>query len=158
VVATPEALRLARERGLDLVLIAPASKPPVARIADYGKLKYELAKKEKESRKSSKAGTIKEVKLSPKIAQHDFDVRVNKTKELIEIGHKVKIVIMFRGREMAHVNLGRRVLDRVLEAVKEVAKADAPSKLEGKNLHLMLSPVKKQHAEDQNKKSSSETV
>ncbi len=138
-------------------MIAPASKPPVARIADYGKLKYELAKKEKESRKSTKAGTIKEVKLSPKIAQHDFDVRVDKTRELIDKGYKVKIVIMFRGREMAHINLGRRVLDRVLDAVKEVAKAETASKLEGKNLHLMLSPIKK-YAENKDQKSSSETV
>jgi translation initiation factor IF-3 len=155
VVATPEALRLARERGFDLVLIAPASKPPVARIADYGKLKYELSKKEKEARKSSKAGTIKEVKLSPKIALHDFTVRVDKTRELIDKGHKVKVVIMFRGREMAHVDLGRKVMDRVIDAVKEIAKADAPSKMEGKNLHIMLSPIKKQNAEDKDKKSSS---
>ena len=142
VVATPEALRLARERGYDLVMIAPASKPPVARIADYGKLKYELSKKEKEARKSSKSGTIKEVKLSPKIAQHDFDVRVEKAKELLTKGHKVKVVIMFRGREMAHIDLGRRVLDRLVEAVGELGKAEAPSKMEGRNLHLMLGPKK----------------
>jgi len=142
VIVTPEALRLARERGLDLVLIAPASKPPVARIADYGKLKYELAKKEKESRKSSKSGTIKEVKLSPKIAQHDFDVRVEKAKELLAKGHKVKINIFFRGREMAHIDYGRKVLDRMVEALAEVGKSEAPSKMEGKNLNLLIGPKK----------------
>lgn len=142
-VTTPEALRLARERGYDLILIAPASKPPVARIADYGKLKYELSKKEKEARKASKSGTIKEVKLSPKIAQHDFDVRVEKTKELLGKGHKVKVNIFFRGREMAHVDLGRKVLDRVIEAVGEAGKVEAAPKQEGKNLHVLIAPKAK---------------
>lgn len=141
-VATLEALRLAREQGIDLVLIAPASKPPVARLADYGRLRYELSKKEKESRKASKTGTIKEVKLSSKIAQHDFDVRVAKAKELLVKGFKVKINIMFRGREMAHTDLGRKVLDRLVEAVAEVGKAEAPPKMEGRNLNLMLGPKK----------------
>ena len=139
---TPDALRLARERGLDLVLIAPASKPPVARIADYGKMKYELSKKDKETRKSSKAGTVKEVKLSPKIAQHDFDVRVEKSKELLAKGHKVKISIFFRGREMAHVDLGRRVMDRMVVALAEDGKPEANPKLEGKNLSMLMSPKK----------------
>lgn len=133
---------MARERGCDLVLIAPAAKPPVARLIDYGKLKYELAKKEKEARKSSKAGTVKEVKLSPKIAKHDFEVRVEKAKELLSKGHKVKITIMFRGREMAHVDLGRKVMDRVIEALGETCKVEAPSKMEGKNLFLFLAPKK----------------
>lgn len=142
-VATPEALRLARERGYDLILIAPASKPPVARIADYGKLKYEISKKEKEARKASKSGTIKEVKLSPKIAQHDFDVRVEKTRELLGKGHKVKVNIFFRGREMAHVGLGRKVLDRLIEAVGEAGKVETAPKLEGKNLHVLVAPKAK---------------
>jgi len=133
---------MARERGFDLVMIAPASKPPVARIADYGKLKYELSKKEKESRKSSKAGSVKEVKLSPKIALHDFDVRAEKAKELLAKGHKVKINIFFRGREMAHVNLGRAVLDRMVTALAETGKPEAPAKMEGKNLNLLISPKK----------------
>lgn len=135
-------MRLARERGLDLILIAATSKPPVARIGDYGKLKYELAKKEKEARKSSKSGTVKEVKLSPKIAQHDFDVRVDKAKELLAKGHKVKINIFFRGREMAHVDYGRKVLDRMIEALAEVGKTEAPPKMEGKNLNLLIGPKK----------------
>ncbi|MFA5034861.1 MAG: translation initiation factor IF-3 [Candidatus Margulisiibacteriota bacterium] len=139
---TPEALRMARERGCDLILIAPAAVPPVAKIGDYGKLKYELSKKDKEARKSSKSGVIKEVKLSPKIAQHDFDVRVNKSKEFLAKGFKVKINIFFRGREMAHKELGHRVLERMIEAVTEAGKPEAPPKMEGKNLNLMLAPVK----------------
>lgn len=129
---------MARERGVDLVLIAPAAKPPVARLIDYGKLKYELAKKEKEARKASKSGTVKEVKLSPKIALHDFDVRVEKAKELLAKGHKVKITIMFRGREMAHVDLGRKVMNRVVEALAEAGKPEAPPKMEGRNLALLV--------------------
>ena len=140
VVQTSEALRLARERGFDLVLISPTATPPVARIADYGKLRYELSKKEKEARKGSKSGTIKEIKLSVKIAQHDFDVRVDKTKELLGKGHKVKVNIMFRGREMAHANLGKKVMDRLVEAVAEMGKPEAPPKMEGRNLNLMLTP------------------
>jgi translation initiation factor IF-3 len=115
----------------------------VARIADYGKLKYEISKKEKEARKASKSGTIKEVKLSPKIAQHDFDVRAEKTKELLGKGHKVKVNIFFRGREMAHVNLGRKVLDRLIEAIGEAGKVEAAPKLEGKNLHVLIAPKAK---------------
>lgn len=115
----------------------------MARIGDYGKLKYDLAKKDKEARKSAKSGTLKEVKLSPKIADHDFNVRLEKTKELLARGHKVKATIMFRGREMAHVGLGRVVLDRLIAAIGEHGKADAPSKMEGKNLFAILSPIKK---------------
>ena len=119
-------------------MIAPLSKPPVARIADYGKLKYELTKKEKEARKASKSGTIKEVKFSSKIAQHDFEVRVEKAKELLAKGHKVKINLMFRGREMAHVDLGRKVMARALEALIEAGRAEAPPKLEGKSLSTLV--------------------
>lgn len=139
---TSEALRLARERGYDLVLVAPASKPPVARIADYGKLKYELAKKEKEARRTSKAGLIKEIKLSPKIAQHDLEVRAAKVKELLQKGFKVKISVMFRGREMAHVDIGRKVLGQISNTLQEWGRPEAPPKLEGKNLSLILVPNK----------------
>lgn len=133
-------MRLARERGLDLVMIAPTAKPPVAKIADFGKLRYEQEKKEKEARKGSRAGGMKEIKLSSKIAQHDFEVRVDKTKELLAKGFKVKVNIMFRGREMTHTDLGKAVMARMVEAVGEAGKADAPPKLEGRNLNLMLSP------------------
>lgn len=139
-VLTSEALKMARERELDLVLIAPASKPPVARIADYGKLKYELSKKEKEAHKSSKAGGLKEIKLSSKIAQHDFDVRVEKIKELLGKGFKIKVNILFRGREMAHTDLGKKVMERMAEAIAEFGKTEAPPRLEGRNLNLIVVP------------------
>lgn len=124
------------------MLIAPASKPPVARIADYGKLRYELQKKEKEGRKTSKGGITKEIKLSPKIAQHDFDVRAEKTKELLSKGFKVKVNIMFRGREMAHKDLGHKLLERFVEVLGEAAKVEAPPKMEGRNLNMMLGSKK----------------
>lgn len=142
IVPTSEALRIARERGLDLVLISPVSKPPVARIADYGKLKYELSKKEKEARKTSKAGTIKEIKISSKIAQHDFDTRITKAKELLKKGYKVKFNLMFRGREVTHFEIGKRVMDQVVEALTSDGKPEAPAKLEGKNLSLIIIPNK----------------
>ncbi|MFH1347397.1 MAG: translation initiation factor IF-3, partial [Candidatus Margulisiibacteriota bacterium] len=106
VVPTPEALTMARERGFDLVLISPGANPPVARITDVGKLKYEDSKKEKEARKSQKGGGLKEVKISPTIAQHDFEVRLKKTREFLEKRNKVKVSMFFRGRWMAHVDLG----------------------------------------------------
>jgi len=139
-VLTPDALRLAKEKGYDLVLVVPNAQPPVARISDVGKIKYELSKKEKETRKSQRTSTLKEVKISPKIAQHDFEVRVTKTKELLEKKHKVKISMYFRGRENNHVDLGRNVVDRLLEAVAEIGKAEGPPKKIGKNMFVILSP------------------
>ena len=114
----------------------------MARIADYGKLKYELQKKEKEAHKSSKSGIIKEIKLSSKIAEHDFNVRVQKTKELLAGGYKVKINILFRGREMAHTDLGRKVMARLIEAVAENGKPEFSPKLEGRNLNALIIPQK----------------
>ncbi len=131
---------MAREAGLDLVLVAPAAKPPVARIADHGKLKYELRKREKEARKGQRAGVVKEVKLSPKIAQHDFEVRLNKARECLEKKYKVKISMFFRGRENIYVGLGRKVMDRLVEAVADLGKPEAPPKKIGKNMFVLLAP------------------
>lgn len=136
----PDALRLARERGLDLVLIAPGAKPPVCRIADYGKLKYELNKKEKEARKAQKGGGLKEVKISPKIAQHDFEVRLKKAREFLEKRYKVKISMFFRGRWMAHVDLGMKVMDRMMEAISDLGKPEAAPKRFGKNFIVIVAP------------------
>jgi translation initiation factor IF-3 len=140
VVAVPEALKLAKERGFDLVMVSPSAVPPVCRIADYGKLKYELNKKEKEARKSQKGGSVKEVKLSPKIAQHDFDVRVKKTLEFLEKTHAVKLSMFFRGREMAHVDLGLKVINRLLLAVEAVGKPESEPKKFGKSFIVVVSP------------------
>lgn len=139
-VSTPDALRKARESGLDLVLVAPAAKPPVARIADHGKLRYELSKREKEARKAQRAGVVKEVKLSPKIAQHDFDVRVAKTRECLEKKYKVKVSMFFRGRENIYVNLGRKVIDRLVEKVADLGKPEAPPNKIGKTMFVLLAP------------------
>jgi len=139
-VAVPEALKMARERGYDLVLISPGANPPVARIADQGKLKYEMKKKEKETRKSQRAGVVKEVKISPKIADHDFNVRVTKARECLEKKNKVKVSMYFRGRENIHVDIGRRVMERMIEAVAELGKPEAQPRKIGKNMFVMLSP------------------
>jgi len=139
-VSTPEALKLARERGFDLVLVSPTANPPVCRIADVGKLKYEVAKKEKEARKAQKGGGLKEVKLSPKIAQHDFEVRVKKARECLEKRHKVKVSMFFRGRWMAHVDLGMKVMDRMIEAVSDLGKPEAAPKRFGKNFIVIIAP------------------
>lgn len=133
-------MRLAKERGFDLILISLTSSPQVARIADLGKLKYEDAKKEKEARKASRGGGLKEVKISPKIAEHDLNVRILKARELLEKKHKVKVTMFFRGRENMHTEIGKRIMDRFLEAVLEKGKVDAPPKKIGKSLYAILSP------------------
>jgi translation initiation factor IF-3 len=112
----------------------------VARIADQGKLKYEMSKKEKETRKAQKGGGMKEVKLSSKIAQHDFDVRLKKARESLEKRHKVKLSMFFRGREMAHVDLGMKVMDRMIAAVADLGKPESRPKRFGKNFIVILSP------------------
>jgi translation initiation factor IF-3 len=131
---------MARERGFDLVLVSPGAKPPVCRIADVGKLKYEEAKKEKEARKSQRGGGLKEVKLSPKIAQHDFDVRLKRTREFLTKRHKVKLSMFFRGREMAHVDLGMKVMQRLIDAVVDLGKAEGRARRFGKNFVVIVSP------------------
>ena len=133
---------MAKERGYDLVLMSPGASPPVCRIADHGKLKYELRKKQKEQRKGQKAGVLKEIKISPKIAQHDFDVRQSKTRECLEKSYKVKLSMYFRGRENQHVNIGRAVMERLLANVADLGKAEAPPKKIGKSLIVIVSPIK----------------
>lgn len=121
-------------------MVSPAANPPVCRIADHGKLKYELSKREKEARKGQKAGGLKEVKLSPKIAQHDFEVRVAKTRECLEKKFKVKISMYFRGRENMYVDLGRTVVNRLVAAVEDIGKIEAEAKKIGKSLILVIAP------------------
>lgn len=137
---TPEALKLARERGFDLVLISPGVNPPVCRIADHGKLLYEQKKKDKEARKAQKGGTLKEIKLSPKIAAHDFEVRLKKAREFLEKRHKVKVSMFFRGRWMAHVDLGMKIMERMVKAVADLGKQESPPKRFGKNFIIIIAP------------------
>ncbi len=138
--ATYDALRMAQEQHLDLVEVAPKAKPPVCRIMDFGKYRYEQQKREKEARKKQKVVTIKEVKLRPNIEQHDFDVKLKNALRFLEEGNKVKVTIMFRGRELSHPELGRAVLNRVSEKLKDIVSVERDARLEGKNMTMILAP------------------
>lgn len=135
-----EAFRIAQERGLDLVEVAPNARPPVCKLMDYGRYKYEQAKREREARKKQKVVTIKEVKMRPNIEEHDFAVRRRQAEAFLRDGDKVKATIMFRGREVVHAQLGKEVLDRLLEAVKDICVVERPAKLEGRNMIMILAP------------------
>jgi translation initiation factor IF-3 len=135
-----EALAKAEEMGLDLVEIAPTAKPPVAKIIDYGKLRYSLAKKEKESKKAQVVIKVKEVKLKPNIDTHDFQTKVKHAREFISKGNKVKVTIMFRGREMLHLDLGQKVVGEFCNELSDIAVVEAPPKLMGRTMTTVLSP------------------
>lgn len=139
----PEALRLARSFDLDLVEVAPMANPPVCRIMDYGKFRYEEAQKAKEARKKATNISIKEVKFRPKIGKGDFDTKVRHLLEFLEDGHKVKVTLQFRGREMAHPELGAKILDGVIDAVGPIAKVENQARLEGRSMSMVLAPDKK---------------
>ena len=135
-----DALRIAQEKGLDLVEVAPLAKPPVCRIMDYGKYKYELSKREKEARKKQKVISIKEIKMRPNIEDHDFEVRVKNAEKFLKEGDKIKATIMFRGREIVHADLGKQVLDRLVQRVLELCVVERNAKVEGRNMTMILSP------------------
>ncbi len=141
----PEALSIARDLELDLVEVAPLADPPVCRILNYGKWKYEAAQRDKESRKKASTSSIKEMKYRPKIGGGDFDTKTRKVGEFIDEGHKVKITIMFRGREVAHPELGKRILDRIAEQLP-MAKVEAAPKLDGRNMVMVLAPDRRAKA------------
>ncbi len=137
---TREALSRAEEVHLDLVEVAPKAKPPVCRIMDFGKYRYEQQKREKEARKKQKVITIKEVKLRPNIEQHDFDVKAKNALRFINDGNKVKVTIMFRGRELSHPELGRVLLLKVADNLSEYVTVERTPKLEGRNMIMILAP------------------
>lgn len=139
----PEALEQARELDLDLVEVAENAKPPVCRIMDYGKYKYEAAQRAKDSRKKSTNIVVKELKYRPKIARGDFNTKTSKVRKFLEDGHKVKLTIMFRGREVQHPELGRRILDEVSEQMEDIAVQESYPQLDGRNMIMVLSPDKK---------------
>jgi translation initiation factor IF-3 len=139
-------LARARELDLDLVEVAAQANPPVCRIMDYGKYKYEEAQRAKESRKKSTNISIKEMKYRPKIGPGDFDTKTRKIAEFLAEGHKVKVTIMFRGREVFHPELGMKILDQVAEHVGSVGKVEAAPKLDGRNMTMVLAPDKKAQA------------
>lgn len=140
IMQTRDALRMAEEQHLDLVEVAPKAKPPVCRIMDFGKYKYEQQKREKEAKKKQKVISVKEVKLRPNIEQHDFDVKLKNALRFVEEGDKVKVTIMFRGRELSHQSLGKEVLDRMAEELKDKVAIERDARLEGKNMIMILAP------------------
>jgi len=137
-----DALHIALEKSLDLVEIAPTAKPPVCKLMDYGKFKYEQAKRDKEARKKHKTVEIKEVKLRPNIEDHDFETKARNAQRFLNDGDKVKVTIMFRGREVTHPELGKTLCLRLAEFCKAEASVEREAKLEGRNMIMILTPIK----------------
>jgi translation initiation factor IF-3 len=140
IMSLKEALRIAQERQLDLVKVASDAKPPVCKIMDYGKYKYEQSKREKEARKNQKIINIKEIRMNPTIEEHDFQVRVRNALRFLKDGDKVKVTIKFRGREITHTQLGEEVLKKMAENVKEVGFIEKSPQIEGRNMVMIISP------------------
>lgn len=140
VMAPRDAMKIAAEKGLDLVEIAPNANPPVCRIMDYGKYKYEQSKREKEAKKNQKTISVKEVKLRPSIEDHDFMTKARNAAKFLADGDKVKVTIMFRGREITHPELGQELCERFAEELSGVAKVEKPAKVEGRNMIMILAP------------------
>ena len=138
IVSSKEAQRLADEAGLDLVKIAPTAKPPVCKIIDYGKYRYEQARKEKEAKKKQKTIELKEIRLSPNIDTNDLNTKINSAKKFIEKGNKVKVSLRFRGREMAHMNQSKYILDDFAEALADIAVVEKAPKVEGRSIGMVL--------------------
>ncbi|MDD6381601.1 MAG: translation initiation factor IF-3 [Lachnospiraceae bacterium] len=132
----------AREADLDLVMVSPNAHPPVCKIIDYGKYRYELARKEKEAKKKQKVIEVKEIRFSPNIDENDLNTKLNNARKFLAKGNKVKLTLRFRGREMAHIRESRHILDDVAEKLTDVATVEKPSKLEGRSVSLVLAPVK----------------
>ena len=139
IMSSREALKLAREADLDLVKIAPNAKPPVCKIIDFGKYRYELARKEKEAKKKQKTMEVKEVRLSPNIDTNDLNTKANQARKFITKGDKVKVTLRFRGREMAHVNYSKQILDSFYEKLEDIAVIDKNAKMEGRSMVMFLS-------------------
>ena len=138
IMSSREAMKIAREAELDLVKIAPQAKPPVCKIIDYGKYRYELARKEKEAKKKQKTIEVKEVRLSPNIDENDLNTKMNNARKFLEKGNKVKVTLRFRGREMAHVQSSRHILDEFAKALEDIALVDKPAKMEGRSMAMFL--------------------
>lgn len=141
-----EAIKKAEELGLDLVEVAPTAKPPVCRIMDFGKYKYELAKKANEARKHQTVIVVKEIKLRPRTDEHDVQFKMNNIRRFLADGHKVKVSVMFRGREMAHIQMGRAVLDRIVSELQNEAVIEQAPRMEGRNMMLLLGAKAKETA------------
>jgi translation initiation factor IF-3 len=153
----PEALARARELDLDLVEVAAQANPPVCRIMDYGKYKYEAAQKAKESRRKASSVSIKEMKYRPKISRGDFDTKTRKVERFLHDGHKVKVTLTFRGREMHHPELGKRILDEVVEAVADVGRVEIMPRIDGRNMTMVMAPDRKAQAAAERARRQSES-
>ena len=140
VILTSDALQMAEDQGLDLVEVAPNEKPPVCRIMDYGKYKYQQSKRLQQAKKKQKVILVKEIKLRPKTEEHDYNFKSQHVRRFLQDGHKAKVTIVFRGREMAHTELGRRILDRMAGELEDVSTIEQTPKQEGRNLAMVLSP------------------
>jgi len=141
IVPTVDALRLARERELDLVEVSGKSSPPVCKIMDYGKYKYQLAKKAQEAKKKQTIIQIKEMKLGLKIEEHDLQFKMKHLREFLEEGHKLKVIIMFRGREILHVDMGEKLAQKVIESLKDVGELEQKSRFDGRNIVMIFAPL-----------------
>jgi translation initiation factor IF-3 len=141
VVPTSEAMRMAREQELDLVEVSPNAAPPVCKIMDYGKFKYQLAKKAAEAKKKQTVIQLKEMKLGLKIEEHDLQFKIKHMQEFLEEGDKVKIIIMFRGREVLHVDMGDKMAKKIIEALKEVGDLEQKPKFDGRNIVMVFAPL-----------------
>ena len=138
--STRDALAIAEDANLDVVLVSPNAKPPVARIMDYWKFRFELQKKERDARKKQKTVTIKEIRLSPTIGEADFNTRLKNATKFLNKGDKVKVSVRFRGRAITHKDLGRKVLEQMADAVKDIAAVETHPKMDGRSMFLMLAP------------------
>jgi translation initiation factor IF-3 len=147
VLSLEAALRIAGEKGLDLVEVAPQANPPVCRLMDYGRYRYETKQREKEAKRKQATVRLKEMKLRPKVADHDFQTKFRGVRQFLEQGEKVKVTIMFRGREMVHQEIGRKLLDRVAQEAEGLAVVERQPLMEGRNLHMILAPTRKPEKE-----------
>lgn len=143
IISIYQALRKAEEEGMDLVEVAPDAKPPVCRIMDYGRYRFQQEKRQAEGKKHQAVVTVKEIKMRPKTGEHDIQVKEKHIKEFLEKGYKVKVTVMFRGREIIHADLGQRHLDRVIERLSALCTVEQTAKLEGRTMSLILSPLPK---------------
>ncbi|MCR5742652.1 MAG: translation initiation factor IF-3 [Lachnospiraceae bacterium] len=138
IMSAKEALNMAKEAELDLVKIAPNAKPPVCKIIDYGKYKYEQLRREKEAKKKQKTIELKEIRMTPNIEENDLNTKVSAARKFLEKGNKVKVTLRFRGREMAHMNASKHILDEIAEKLSDISVVEKPAKVEGRNMSLVL--------------------
>lgn len=160
IMSIKDALALAKEEGSDLVEIVPTAEPPVCKIINYGKYKFDIQKKSKEAKKKQKSVQLKEIKMRPQISIHDYNFKMKHIREFLDEGNKVKITIMFRGREMAHTEFGYDLINKIIQDLENEASTEKPAKLEGKNLSAVLNPMKMKKtssdAEESSKKEASD--